>query len=70
VASTSGQDGHDENQEAKAYNVSVLFMAGMPYLLLGGMGLLIYRSVRATRKQGPGDDHGSGTSLNSNGTAT
>jgi hypothetical protein len=64
VASTSGREGHDENQEAKAYNVSVLLMAAMPYCLLGGMGLLIYRSVRAARRQG------NGTSLNSNGTDT
>ncbi len=53
MAASSGQDGHDENQEGKAYNASVLLMAGMPYLLLGGMGLLLYRSVRAAKKTPP-----------------
>jgi len=33
-------------RESRAYNDSIYLMVGMPYLLLGGVGLLIYRAVR------------------------
>jgi hypothetical protein len=31
-------------------------MAGMPYLLLGGMGFWFYRSMKAAQQQPDGDD--------------
>jgi hypothetical protein len=33
-------------REARAYNHSIYLMAGMPYLLLGVFGYLIYRAFR------------------------
>ena len=36
----------DPFREARAYHFSVYLMVGMPYLLLGTVGLLIYRAVR------------------------
>ena len=40
---TSGSEGDDPLQEARAYNNSIYLMVGMPYLLLGTVGFLIYR---------------------------
>ncbi len=37
-------------RESKAYNQSIYLMIGVPYALLGGVGFLIYRNVRAGRK--------------------
>jgi len=37
----------DPMREARAYNRSILFMVSVPYLLLGGLGLLMWRSCRA-----------------------
>jgi hypothetical protein len=36
----------DPAREARAWNASIYLMVGMPYLLLGGVGLLIYRECR------------------------
>ena len=36
---------------ARAYNHSILFMLGMPYLLAGVGGGLIYRSYRAAARK-------------------
>jgi hypothetical protein len=36
----------DPYREARAWNSSIYLMVTMPYLLLGGLGLLIYREVR------------------------
>ena len=33
-------------REARAYNRSIYLMVGMPYLLLGTFGYLIYRGLR------------------------
>ena len=40
---TSGSEGDDPLQEARAYNNSIYLMAFMPYFLLGTVGFLIYR---------------------------
>ena len=42
---------NDPFREARAYHFSVYLMVGMPYLLLGTLGLLIYRAVK---QRGPG----------------
>ena len=36
----------DPFREARAYNYSIYMMVGMPYLLLGTVGLLIWRAVK------------------------
>jgi hypothetical protein len=40
-------DDIDPQAEARAYNYSIYLMVPMPYLLLGGMGLLAYRWNRS-----------------------
>lgn len=37
----------DPMREARAYNRSILFMVTTPYVLLGGLGLLMWRSYRS-----------------------
>jgi hypothetical protein len=36
----------DPFREARAYHFSVYLMVAMPYLLLGGVGFLIWRAVK------------------------
>ena len=46
-SSPSGAEGRpDTSREARAYNHSIYLMVGMPYLLLGVVGFLIYRGVK------------------------
>src|SRR5579883_702194 len=42
----SGADEDDALREARAYNNSIYLMAGMPYLMLGGVGYWVYRGLR------------------------
>jgi hypothetical protein len=51
VAASSGPEDDDPLREAKAYNASIYLMLGMPYALLGGLGLLFYRSARGQQKR-------------------
>ena len=37
-------------RESRAYAKSIYLMAGMPYLLLGGFGLYVYRALRAQKR--------------------
>ena len=55
MASTSGQEDDDPLREAKAYNASIYLMLSMPYLLLGGLGLMIYRGVKLRQKRNDAD---------------
>jgi hypothetical protein len=41
-------------REARAYNNSIYLMVGMPYLLLGGVGYLVYRGVKQKAATAPG----------------
>ncbi len=50
----SGSEDDDPMREPRAYNNSILLMVAMPYLLLGGLGLLIYRSILAAGKNRTG----------------
>jgi hypothetical protein len=43
---TSGSEDDDPLREARAYNQSIYFMVAMPYLLLGGVGFMVYREVK------------------------
>jgi hypothetical protein len=71
VPATSGADEDDAMREARAYNNSVYLMAGMPYLMLGGLSIWVYRGIRR-QPLTPTPSHGSGTSLKENvsGTST
>jgi hypothetical protein len=53
VPDTSAAEKADAERESTGYNQSIYLMAGMPYLLLGGMGLLIYRGYRRQAKNRP-----------------
>jgi hypothetical protein len=46
VPTTSGAEDEDPVRLSRAYNNSIYLMVGMPYLLLGVVGFLIYRGVR------------------------
>jgi hypothetical protein len=46
ATATSGADEEDATREARAYNNSIFLMAGMPYLMLGGVGFWVYRGLR------------------------
>jgi hypothetical protein len=48
TASSSEDD--DPLREARAYNQSIYLMAFMPYLLLGTVGFMIYRGIKASQK--------------------
>lgn len=43
---TSSLEDGDPLQEARAYNTSILFMVSVPYVLFGGVGLLIFWKLR------------------------
>jgi hypothetical protein len=46
VQDASGAEVEDQLREASAYNMSIYVMAGMPYLLLVGVGLFVYRGLK------------------------
>ena len=39
-------DENDPFKEAQAYNYSIYLMVGMPYLLLGTVGFMVYRGLK------------------------
>jgi hypothetical protein len=41
----SDGDGHDPTREARALNNSIYLFVSMPYLLLGVVGLFVYRAM-------------------------
>ena len=43
-------------QQAKAYNNSIYLLVGMPYLLVGGVGFLVYRSFKKAGRLNQGND--------------
>ncbi len=47
----SSSEDNDPQREARAYNHSIYIMVAMPYLLVGTVGLLIYRGIRATQSR-------------------
>ncbi len=46
MPSSSGAEEDDQLREARAYNQSIYLMVGMPYLLLGAFGMLVYRGLK------------------------
>ena len=61
MTASSGSEDYNPD-ESYWYDFSGLLMLGMPYLLLGSVGFMIYRTKTAPLA------HGNGTSLNENGT--
>jgi hypothetical protein len=53
VPNTSGSEEDDQQREAQAYNSSIYLMVGMPYLLLGAFGYMIYRGIKKNGRAGP-----------------
>jgi hypothetical protein len=51
AAPSSGSEEFDTDpaREASAYNNSIYLMVGMPYLLLGVFGFMVYRGVNKNR---------------------
>jgi hypothetical protein len=43
---SSGAEEQDQYREARAYNLSIYLMVGMPYLLLGVFGFKVYRGLK------------------------
>ena len=43
---SSGTEDEDQVRVSRTYNQSIYLMAGMPYLMLGMVGFLIYRHHR------------------------
>ena len=55
-------------RESMAYNYSIYLMAGMPYLLLGAFGFMVYLGLRHNghvEDQAPGDPLQAGEGGNS-----
>jgi len=40
-------------QQARAWNNSIYLFVGMPYLLVGSVGFLVYRSIKKARQLPP-----------------
>lgn len=47
----SDSEDSDPLRESRAYNHSIYLMAFMPYLLFGGLGIIMYRSAKAADRQ-------------------
>jgi hypothetical protein len=48
---TSGSEGDDPLQEARAYNQSIYLMVAMPYCLLSLISFGVYRGFRTAAKK-------------------
>jgi LPXTG-motif cell wall-anchored protein len=46
VQQSSGAEEDDQMREAQAYNSSIYVMVGMPYLMLGAFGFVVYRKFK------------------------
>lgn len=54
VASSDGGAESGANQRGLAYNASVLFMLGMPFVLVGGLSTKFYLAYRKQKANDPG----------------
>jgi hypothetical protein len=50
--SVDGDQQYDPAQEARAWNQSIYLFVSMPYLLVGIVGVMIYRSVKKANATG------------------
>jgi hypothetical protein len=50
-AIADSEDDSDPFRESRAYNHSIYLMVFMPYLLFGGLGVIMYRSAKAADRQ-------------------
>ena len=48
---SSGSEDGDPLREARAYNQSIYLMVATPYVLLGTLGFMIYRGIKAAEKR-------------------
>jgi len=48
---TSGSEGDDPLQEARAYNQSIYLMVAMPYGMLGAISFMVYRGYKTAQKK-------------------
>lgn len=48
IQAPTGHEVVDPLREARAYNQAIYLMVGMPYLLLGFVGFMIYRKLRTS----------------------
>ncbi len=56
-AIAASTDDEEINNAPAAYNLSIYIMAGVPYVLLGGVGLLVYRGgKRCAQSPSDGDE--------------
>jgi hypothetical protein len=46
----SSSEADDPLQEARAYNHSIYLMVAMPYLLLGTVGVMVYRGMKSAKR--------------------
>ena len=58
MPTTSGSEDVDPAALARAYNHSIYLMVGMPYVLLGALGFLVYRGLRQRPGPRPQDPPG------------
>jgi hypothetical protein len=47
IPETSGAEDDDRIREAQAYNHSIYLMVSVPYVLLGVVGFMVYRSLHS-----------------------
>jgi hypothetical protein len=59
AAPLSDGEESDEQRLGRAYNHSIYLMVGMPYLLLGTVGWLVYRGLRQRAGLAPLAEHSS-----------
>ena len=50
MTASSGAGESDSRREAEGYNYSIYLMSGMPYVLMAGVGCLVYRGLRRKAK--------------------
>lgn len=46
IPNTTGVEEDEQYNEARAYNHNIYMMVAVPYLLVGFIGLMVYRNVR------------------------
>ena len=54
---SSGSEDDDPLREARAYNNSIYLLVAMPYLLLGTIGLVVYRGFRVAQQKAQEESH-------------
>ncbi len=53
MAASGSEDETDGLRESQAYNENIYLMVAAPYVLLGALGFLVYRSVKKAQRARP-----------------